>query len=69
MHVKHLHSDSNTENAEETLPTSLMWPDPFSCRALSIRDDKHQRKKGLVQVQFQLHSDTLAQAQGVNKYF
>ena len=27
--------------------SSLAWPDPFSRRALSIRDDKRPREKGL----------------------
>ena len=32
-----------------TYINSLAWPDPFSRRALSIRDDKRPCEKGLVQ--------------------
>jgi len=35
---------------------SLAWPDPFSRRALSIRDDKRPREKGLLQFQYQTRS-------------
>ena len=47
--------------------TSLTRLDPFSHRALSIRD-KCPCEKGLVQVQYQTLSDIPAQAQGVNRY-
>ena len=37
-------------------------------RALSIRDDKRPREKGLVQVQYQTRSLTPSPSRGVNKY-
>ena len=46
---------------------SLVWPDP-SAQALSIRDDKRPREKGLVQVQYQTRSFTPSPSRGVNKY-
>ena len=36
-------------------------------RALSIRDDKRPREKGLVQVQYQTRSLTPSPSRGVNK--